>query len=73
MTTKTVIVPNIGCEGCTRTIKNEVGELAGVKHVTADVTTKVVTVDFEAPATWGEISAKLAEIDYAAEEPLMPV
>ena len=72
MATKTFTVPNIGCDGCTRTIKNEVNELAGVKLVTADVTSKVVTVQWDAPASWDHIKAKLVEIDYAPEEPLMP-
>ena len=72
MTSKTFTVPNIGCDGCIRTIKHELSEVAGVKHVAADVTSKVVTVQWDAPATWAEITAKLAEIDYAADEPLMP-
>ena len=65
MESKTFQVPSIGCDGCVRTIQNEVSALPGVKHVTADVNTKVVTVDWEAPASWSQIASKLTEIEYA--------
>ena len=68
MESKTFNVPNIGCDGCIRTITNEVGELVGVKKVQGDVDTKVVTVNWDAPATWDDIRAKLIEIDYAPAE-----
>jgi copper chaperone CopZ len=65
---KTFVVPNIGCDGCVRTIKNEVSEIEGVKSVNGDPNTKAVTVEWEAPATWDEIKARLVEIDYAPQE-----
>ncbi|MHB8627430.1 MAG: heavy-metal-associated domain-containing protein [Aggregatilineales bacterium] len=65
METKTFQVPNIGCDGCVRTITNEVKSLKGVKQVQGDADTKTVTVNWESPATWDEIRAKLTEIDYA--------
>jgi copper chaperone CopZ len=64
METKTFQVPNIGCDGCVRTIANEVKVLKGVKQVEGDVDTKTVTVNWESPATWDEIRATLTEIDY---------
>lgn len=68
METKTVHVPNIGCNGCVRTIQNEVSLIPGVKSVKADLPTKMVTVTWEGGATWDAIKAKLVEIDYAPEE-----
>ena len=65
METKTFQVPNIGCDNCVRTITNEVGTLKGVKLVEGNAETKTVKVNWEAPATWDEIQAKLAELDYA--------
>lgn len=65
METKTFEVPNIGCDGCVRTIKNELGALAGVQQVDGNKDTRRVTVTFDAPATWDGIVAKLNEIDYA--------
>lgn len=64
MESKTFMVPNISCNHCTHTIKMEVGELAGVKHVTADVDSRQVTVEWDAPATWDSIAALLQEINY---------
>ena len=68
MESKTFRVPNIGCNGCVRTIQNEVSQVQGVKTVKADLPTKMVTVTFEGGSTWEAIKAKLAEIDYAPEE-----
>jgi len=64
MSSKTFEVPNISCGHCVMTIKNEVSDLAGVKTVAADQATKVVTVEWDAPATWDQIQALLVEINY---------
>jgi copper chaperone CopZ len=68
MDSKTFKVPNIGCNGCVRTIENEVALVPGVKSVKADLPTKMVTVSFEGGSTWEAIKAKLVEIEYAPEE-----
>lgn len=65
METKTVHVPNIGCDGCVKTIKNEVSEIPGVVNVDGLVDAKQVTVQWNDPATWQAIEAKMREIDYA--------
>jgi copper chaperone CopZ len=65
MQSKTFSVPNIGCDGCVRTIVNELSQQPGVKTVTGNKDTKQVTVDWDAPATWDGIQATLTEIDYA--------
>ena len=67
MTKKTFIVPNISCGHCTRTIESELGELAGVTGVKAEVASKQVTVEWEEPATWDNIQALLEEINYPPE------
>ena len=64
MTKVTYSIPNISCMHCVHTIKTEVGELAGVKAVEADVDTKQATIQFDAPATEEAIKKLLAEIDY---------
>lgn len=66
MTTRTFTVPNISCGHCTHTIEMELGELAGVKNVKAEMESKQVTVEWEAPATWEKIQALLQEINYPA-------
>jgi copper chaperone len=64
MTTVTYIIPNISCMHCVHTIKTEVSDLAGVKSVEADASTKQATISFETPATEDQIKALLAEINY---------
>lgn len=64
---KTFRVPNIGCDGCVRTIQNEVATISGVTKVVADLDTKTVVVEWEPPADWQQIENKLVEIDYAPE------
>jgi len=68
MNTITVKVPNISCAHCLHTIQTEVGELAGVKTVEANLETKRVIIGYDDPATQAQIEARLAEIDYPAEK-----
>jgi copper chaperone len=68
MESKTFKAPNISCGHCVHTIQTELGELDGVKSVKADASSKLVTVSWEAPATWDTIRSLLAEIGYPAEE-----
>jgi copper chaperone CopZ len=46
------------------TIQTEVADLAGVKSVKADATTKKVEIAFDAPASEEKIKALLSEINY---------
>lgn len=68
METKTFVVPNISCGHCVRSIKNELAEVAGVESVEANENTKMVQVNWEAPATWDQIRETLAEINYPPQE-----
>ncbi len=68
MSSKTFEVPNIGCDGCMRTIENELGQLAGVSQVKAAVDTRLVTVEWGDPANWEKIVETLTEIEYAPAE-----
>ena len=66
MTSKTLKINNIGCDGCVKTIKNELSELSGVKFVAGSVPEQTVTVEYDAPATLDAIYEKLEEIEYPA-------
>jgi hypothetical protein len=46
----------------------EIGELAGVSKVLADIDSKQVTVEWDDPATWETIKATLTEINYPPVE-----
>jgi len=64
MESKTFRVPNISCHHCVMTIQRELGALEGVTRMEGDVETKTVTVEWKSPATWDQIAATLAEINY---------
>lgn len=72
MESKTFKVPNIGCDGCVRTITTELSAQPGVKSVKGVVATKLVTVEWDNPASWDSITAVLTELDYPPEKALMP-
>jgi copper chaperone CopZ len=50
------------------TIKNELGEIAGVSRVDGDPARKEITVDWDSPATPEQIVSALKEINYPASE-----
>ena len=66
MEEKTVNIPKISCGHCVMTIKREVGTLEGVKSVEADENTKKVTIKWDPPTTWENISGTLTEVGYPA-------
>lgn len=68
MQTKTFEVPNISCGHCVNAVQNEVSDVAGVASVKADEQTRMVTVQWDAPATWEQIKAVLVEINYPPAE-----
>lgn len=64
MEKETFTIPNISCGHCVMAIKNELGEMGGIKAVDGDPAHKTITVSWEAPASEEGIRSKLAEIDY---------
>ena len=65
MESKTFQVPNIGCDGCVKAIKNELNTIDGVTKVDAEVESQMVTVEWIDPANWQRIVDVLTEIEYA--------
>ena len=68
MERKVFTVNEISCAHCTGAIEEEVGEIAGVSMVEADVDSKRVMVEWGTPASWDQIKAKLVEIEYPPAE-----
>lgn len=66
MSKETLAIPNISCGHCVMSIKNELGELAGIASVEGDPSMKTVTVEWDAPASLEQIKATLIEINYPA-------
>ncbi len=67
MAKQTFSVPNITCDHCINTIRNELKEIGGVNLMDGDVKNKEITVEYEEPATEEKIREKLKEINYPAE------
>lgn len=67
MDKQTLTIPNISCGHCVMSIKNELGEIQGVKKVEGNPEKKQITVEFEPPATLNSIRNTLKEINYPAE------
>lgn len=68
MERKVFTVNQISCGHCTGAIEEEVGEIAGVSLVEADIDSKRVMVEWDSPASWDVIKAKLVEIEYPPAE-----
>ena len=60
-------IPAIGCDGCVRAIRNELGQLPGVEVVSASVTDKTVTVHTDGRTDWEKIRHALTAIGYAPQ------
>ena len=68
MNSKTIIVPGINCGHCTHTIQEEIGELAGVTSVSAEIDSKQVVIEWDDPATWQQIDQTLHEIGFPPQQ-----
>ena len=66
MPAATYRVPGMTCAHCVRAVESEVGALAGVEAVRADLDTKVVEVAGD-PLDDGAIRAAIVEAGYEAE------
>jgi copper chaperone len=67
MTTVTYKIPNINCNHCVHTIKNELEEISGVQTVNGDVNQQTIQIVFESPATEEKIQSLLNEINYPVQ------
>jgi len=66
MEKKSFSIPGISCGHCVHAIKTELTELEGVSKVEGDIAGKRIEVEWDAPATEGQIKSKLTEINYPA-------
>jgi copper chaperone len=67
MEKKTFVVPNISCNHCVMTIKNELSEQDGVISVSGDAGGKKIIVEWQSPVTEDQIRNILKDINYPAE------
>ncbi|MEA3327503.1 MAG: heavy-metal-associated domain-containing protein [Chloroflexota bacterium] len=64
MKSVTFSVPDISCKHCTHTIAMELSDIPGVSKVDTDVQTRLVTVEFQEPATEQILKDTLIAINY---------
>jgi len=67
MENQALTVQNITCGHCVMSIKNELSELEGIRNVEGDPENKIITVEWDSPATLEMIKETLKEINYPAE------
>jgi len=68
MESKTFSIPNISCGHCVMSIKNELNEIQGVSKVEGNPEEKMITVEWDRPATLEKIKSTLKEISYPAAD-----
>jgi len=66
MSKQTFTVPNISCNHCVMTIKNQLSELEGVVSVEGDAENKSISVEWGDPSTPEKIRDTLKQINYPA-------
>lgn len=59
---------DIGCDHCANKIKKELAKLKGLTNVQVDVSTKMVTLEYDSPQTLAQAKTQLAEIGYPITE-----
>jgi copper chaperone len=68
MEDKTFKVPNMSCNGCVSTVRAELEQLPGVQVLDINKATQLVSVRWDAPASWQTIEKALTDIEYAPAE-----
>lgn len=68
MENKTFQVLNMTCNGCVNTVRSELENVSGVVNVDVNKPSQLVTVEWQAPATWDIIKNALTVIDYEPTE-----
>lgn len=64
MATTTITVTGMTCEHCAASVREELGEVPGVKSVDVDVASGTVTIDSVAPVDAGAIRTAVEEAGY---------
>ncbi|UUO03018.1 heavy-metal-associated domain-containing protein [Mycolicibacterium novocastrense] len=64
MATTTVTVTGMTCEHCAASVREELGEVPGVKSVDVDVASGTVTIDSVTPVDAGAIRTAVEEAGY---------
>ncbi|MFC4015835.1 heavy-metal-associated domain-containing protein [Nonomuraea purpurea] len=69
MATATYTVAGMTCGHCVSSVKEEVGEVAGVTSVEVDLASGLLTVDSDGPLDAAKIAAAVEEAGYEVVNP----
>ncbi|MGV0645610.1 heavy-metal-associated domain-containing protein [Mycolicibacterium sp. XJ879] len=64
MSTTTITVTGMTCAHCAASVREEIGEIAGVRAVDVDVESGAVTIDSDTPVDRGVIQSAVEEAGY---------
>lgn len=64
MTTTSVTVTGMTCAHCAASVREEIGEIAGVREVDVDVASGTVTIDSDTPVDAAAIRSAVEEAGY---------
>ncbi|MCV7223585.1 heavy-metal-associated domain-containing protein [Mycolicibacterium elephantis] len=64
MTTTTITVTGMTCAHCAASLREEIGEIAGVRDVQVDVASGAVTIDSENPVDPAVIQSAVEDAGY---------
>ncbi|OBE96901.1 cation-transporting ATPase [Mycolicibacterium elephantis] len=64
MTTTTITVTGMTCAHCATSVREEIGEIAGVRDVQVDVASGAVTIDSEDPVDPAVIQSAVEDAGY---------
>lgn len=64
MTTTTITVTGMTCAHCAASVREEIGEIAGVRDVQVDVASGAVTIDSEDPVDPAVIQSAVEDAGY---------
>ena len=64
MNNRIILIPNMSCDHCVRTIETELSELKGVHSVNADLSNKTISISIDETMAWDTVVELLKEINY---------
>ena len=68
MNNRIILIPNMSCDHCVRTIETELSELKGVHSVNADLSNKTISISIDETMAWDTVVELLKEINYPSAD-----
>ena len=68
MNNRIILIPNLSCDHCVRTIETELRELKGVHSVNADLSNKSISISIDETMAWDTVVELLKEINYPSAD-----